>query len=50
MPALTIPVRPGRNLAVIVEVAAINHRQKSMGYNAAVALNERMREQSRKRP
>ncbi len=50
LPALTIPVRPGRNLAVIVEVAAINHRQKSMGYNAAVALNERMREQSRKRP
>lgn len=31
-----IPIRPGRNLAVIVEAAAVNHRQKRMGYNAAV--------------
>ncbi|MBQ1437477.1 MAG: HPr(Ser) kinase/phosphatase [Ruminococcus sp.] len=35
VPALTIPVKPGRNLAVIIEVAAMNNRQKKMGYNAA---------------
>ena len=29
-----LPIRPGRNLAIIVETAAINHRQKKMGYNA----------------
>ena len=34
----TIPVKPGRNLAVIIEVAAINNRQKRMGYNAAEEL------------
>ena len=37
-----IPIRPGRNLAVIVETAAINHRQKKMGYNAAVELYNRV--------
>jgi len=37
-----IPVRPGRNLAVICESAAINHRQKKMGYNAASVLNEKV--------
>ncbi len=37
-----IPIRPGRNLAIIVESAAINHRQKYMGYNAAVELNNRV--------
>ena len=42
IPSLTIPVRPGRNLAIIVEVAAINNRQKKMGYNAAKVLNERV--------
>ena len=42
IPSLTIPVRPGRNLAVVVEVAAMNQRHKSMGYNAARELNERM--------
>lgn len=36
--SLTIPVKPGRNLAVIVEVAAMNNRQKKMGYNAAQEL------------
>jgi len=41
-PSLTIPVRPGRNLAIIVEVAAMNNRQKNMGYNAAKVLNERV--------
>lgn len=37
-----IPIRPGRNIAIIAEAAAINHRQKKMGYNAAHALNERL--------
>lgn len=37
-----IPIRPGRNLAIIVESAAINHRQKAMGYNAAIELNNRV--------
>jgi HPr kinase/phosphorylase len=41
VPSLVIPVRPGRNLAIIVEVAAMNHRQKNMGYNAAKLLSER---------
>ena len=44
VPSLTIPVKPGRNLAVIIEVAAMNNRQKKMGYNAAQALNERIME------
>lgn len=39
-----IPVRPGRNLAVIVESAAINYRQKKMGYNAAEELYKRVQE------
>lgn len=42
VPSLNIPVRPGRNLAIIVEVAAMNNRQKKMGYNAAKVLNERV--------
>ncbi len=42
VPSTTVPVRPGRNLAVIVEVAAMNNRQKKMGYNAAEALNQRL--------
>lgn len=37
-----IPIRPGRNLAVIVEAAAVNHRQKKMGYNAAQELYRRV--------
>ena len=37
-----IPIRPGRNLAVIVETAAVNHRQKKMGYNAAQELYRRV--------
>ncbi|NLN03356.1 MAG: HPr(Ser) kinase/phosphatase [Clostridiaceae bacterium] len=41
VPSLTIPVRPGRNLAVIVEVAAMNNRQKDFGYNAAKELESR---------
>jgi len=39
-----IPIRPGRNLAVIVETAAINYRQKKMGYNAAEELYRRVQE------
>ena len=42
IPSITIPVKLGRNLAVIVEVAAMNNRQKKMGYNAAVELNNRL--------
>ncbi len=42
IPSLKIPVRPGRNLAVILEVAAMNNRQKRMGYNAAKTLNDRL--------
>ena len=38
IPQVTIPVRPGRNLAVIMELAAMNNRQKKMGYNAAESL------------
>ena len=38
IPVITIPVKPGRNLAVIIEVAAMNNRQKEMGYNAAQEL------------
>ena len=38
----SIPIRPSRNLAIICESAAINHRQKKMGYNAAQALHERV--------
>lgn len=42
VPLLTIPVKPGRNLAVILEVAAMNNRQKKMGYNAAQELLNRL--------
>ena len=38
----SLPIRPGRNLAVIVESAAVNHRQKKMGYNAAKELYKRV--------
>lgn len=38
----TLPIRPGRNLAVICETAAVNHRQKKMGYNAAQELYTRV--------
>lgn len=42
VPSLTIPVKPGRNLAVILEVAAMNNRQKKMGYNAAQELLDKL--------
>jgi len=42
IPTVTIPVKPGRNLAVILEVAAMNQRQKFMGYNAAVEFTKQV--------
>ena len=42
IPSITIPVKPGRNLAVIIEVAAMNTRQKKLGYNAAADLLSRL--------
>ena len=42
IPMYTIPVTPGRNLAVILEVAAMNNRQRKMGYNAAMEFNEQV--------
>ena len=42
VPAATIPVKPGRNLASIVEVAAMNNRNRKMGHNAAQELTDRM--------
>ena len=44
-----IPIRPGRNLAIIVESAAVNHRQKKMGYNAAQELYNRVTGNIRKK-
>lgn len=40
----SLPIRPGRNLAVIVESASVNHRQKQMGYNAAQELYRRVQD------
>ncbi len=45
VPAITVPVRPGRNLAIILEIAAMNNRQKKMGYNTAEEFNKRLMEQ-----
>ena len=45
----SIPIRPGRNLAIIVESAAVNHRHKQMGYNAAQELYKRVQENLAKR-
>ena len=42
IPMVTIPIKPGRNLAVILEVAAMNNRQKKMGYNAALEFTEQI--------
>ena len=46
IPCITIPVKPGRNLAVIIEIAAMNNRQKKMGYNTAEEFNKRLLEQN----
>lgn len=42
IPTLTIPVKPGRNLAVVIEVAAMNNRNKKMGYNAALEFSQQV--------
>ena len=42
IPYLRIPIRPGRNIAIIIEVAALNHRLKEMGINPAQQLNDRI--------
>ena len=42
VPTLTIPVKPGRNLAIIIEVAAMNNRQNRLGYNAAEDINKKI--------
>ncbi len=42
VPAITIPVKPGRNLAIILEIAAMNNRQKKMGYNTAEEFNKKL--------
>lgn len=44
VPFSTIPIKPGRNLAIIIEVAAMNNRQKKMGYNSAAELLKRLEE------
>lgn len=46
----SLPIRPGRNLAVICETAAVNHRQKKMGYNAAQELYRRVQANMTKKP
>ena len=45
IPSITVPVHPGRNLAIILEIAAMNNRQKKMGYNTAEEFNKRLMEQ-----
>ena len=42
IPHLSIPVRPGRNIAIIIEVAALNHRLKELGMNPAEEFNNRI--------
>jgi len=42
VPKIVLPVKPGRNLAVLLEVAARNHRLKSLGYNSAEELDKRI--------
>lgn len=42
IPSITIPVRPGRNLAIIIEIASMNNRQKKMGYNTAEEFNKKL--------
>ena len=45
IPSITVPVRPGRNLAIILEIAAMNNRQKRMGYNTAEEFNKQLMQQ-----
>jgi HPr kinase/phosphorylase len=44
VPKVVLPVMPGRNLAIVMEVAARNHRLKNMGYNSALELHRRINE------
>lgn len=44
VPSIVLPVCPGRNLSVVIEVAAMNNRQKKMGYNTAAEFNKRLME------
>ena len=44
VPSIVIPVHPGRNLAIIIEIAAMNNRQKKLGYNTAEEFNKRLME------
>ena len=44
VPSIVLPVCPGRNLSVVIEVAAMNNRQKRMGYNTAVEFNKKLME------
>lgn len=45
IPSITVPVRPGRNLAAILEIAAMNQRLKKMGYNTAEEFNKKLEEE-----
>lgn len=45
IPMTVVPVKPGRNLAIIIEIAAMNNRQKKMGYNTAEEFNKRLMQQ-----
>ena len=45
VPSIVVPVRPGRSLPIILEIAAMNHRQKKMGYNTAAELEKKLLEQ-----
>lgn len=45
LPSITIPVKPGRNLAIILEIAAMNNRLKKMGYNTAEEFNKKLMSQ-----
>lgn len=45
IPSITVPVRPGRSIPIILEIAAMNHRQKKMGYNTAAELEKQLLEQ-----
>ena len=46
VPQIIVPVKPGRNISMIIEVATRNNRQKQLGYNAAVDLNQRLIEEA----
>jgi HPr kinase/phosphorylase len=45
VPSITVPVRPGRSIPIILEIAAMNHRQKKMGYNTAAEIEKKLLEQ-----